>query len=69
MDGALFTRFLQTHSVWLILARNAVIQFQCPPPTPRLVAEGARCARTFGMVEPREGTRAVFVAAPAAGAR
>jgi hypothetical protein len=69
MDGALFTRFLPTHSVWLIIARNAFIQFQCPSPTPRFVGESARCAGTFGMVEPREGTRAVFAAAPAAGAR
>ena len=65
MDEALFTRFNQAHCVWLILARNAFIQFQCPSPTPRLVTKGARCARTSGMVEPREGTGAVFAAPPA----
>ncbi len=65
MDGALFTTFFPTHSIWLVIARNAFIQFQCPSPTPRLVGESARCAGTVGMVEPREGTGAVFAAPPA----
>jgi hypothetical protein len=69
MDGALFTIFFPTHSVWLVIARNAFIQSQCTSPTPRLVGESARCAGTVGMVEPGEGTGAVFAAPPAAGTR
>lgn len=69
MDGALFTNFYPTHSAWLVSARNAVIQPQCPSPTPRFVGESPRRAGTLGMVEPRERTRALFAAAPAAGTR
>lgn len=69
MDGALFTNFFPTHSAWLVIARNAVIQSQCPSATPRFVGKGPRRAGTLGMVESRERTRAVFVAAPAAGTR
>ena len=69
MGGALFTIFFPTHFAWFVIARNAFIQSQCTSPTPRLVAESARSARTCGMVEPREGTGAVFTAPPAAGTR
>lgn len=69
MDGALFTIFYPTHSVWLVIARNAFIQSQCTSPTSRFVGESPCRAGTCGMVEPGEGTGAVFAAAPAAGTR
>ncbi len=69
MDGALFTIFFPTHSVWLVIARNAFIQSQCTSSTPRLVGESAGCAGTVGVVEPGERTGAVFPASPAAGTR
>ena len=67
MDGALLTILIQTNSVWPVIARNAVFQSQCSSATPRRVGESARRAGPVGMVEPGEGTCAVFLAAPAAG--
>ena len=59
MDGVL-VRIFSPILLWLIIARNTVIQPQCPSSTPRLIGEGSRCAKTLGMVEPGKRTGGLF---------